>query len=60
MNDLIELTRAEMRRAGIDEVEEAGSAVEFGEEEGGVGLRFRGFDPIKTRSDAAIFAASFA
>lgn len=37
--------------AGIDEINEAGTAVEFGEEESGVGLRLGGFDPLKTGSD---------
>jgi hypothetical protein len=45
--------------AGIDEVEEAGAAVEFGEEDGGVGLGLRGFDPVKAWTEAAVVAASF-
>ena len=46
--------------AGIDEINEASSAVEFGEEEGGVGLGLGGFDPLKTRPDGAAFTAAFA
>lgn len=45
--------------AGIDQVNEASSAVEFGEEESGVGLGLRGFDPLKTGSDGAALAAAF-
>lgn len=48
-----------MIRASIDEVEEAGAAVELGKEDGGVGLGFRGLDPVKTRLDAAFFTAAF-
>lgn len=46
--------------AGIDEVKEASSAVEFGEEESSVGLGLRGFDPLKTGSDGAALTAAFA
>ncbi|GAU27566.1 hypothetical protein TSUD_29980 [Trifolium subterraneum] len=42
------------------EVEQAGSTIEFGKEEGGIALRFRGLDPLKTRLDDAIFTATFA
>lgn len=42
-------TRAEDVGAGVDEVDEAGTAVEFGEEDGGVGLGLRGVDPMKAR-----------
>ena len=48
-----------MWSGGIDEVDEAGAAVELGEEECGVGLRLRGFDPLQARSDWAVAAASF-
>lgn len=44
-----------MFRAGIDEINEAGAAVELGEENGGVGLRIGGFDPLKAGSDATVF-----
>lgn len=44
---------------GVEEVHEAGTAVEFGEEDGGVGLRFGGFDPLKTRPYATVFTAAF-
>lgn len=45
--------------AGIDEIDEAGPAVEFGEEHGGVGLRHGGLDPLEARPDGAIFGAAF-
>lgn len=48
-----------MIRAGIDEVEEAGAAIKLGKEDGGVGLGFRGFDPMKARFDAAFFITAF-
>lgn len=51
-------TGAEMRRAGIDEVHEAGAAVELGEEDGGVGLWFGALDPLQTRPYTAILAAT--
>lgn len=53
-------TRAEMGGARIDKVNESCTSIEFGEEEGGVGLGFRGGDPLETRSECAIFAAAFA
>lgn len=46
--------------AGIDEVDEAGAAVEFCEEEGGVGLGLWGFDPVKAGSNGAALRAAFA
>ncbi|PON43365.1 hypothetical protein PanWU01x14_274640 [Parasponia andersonii] len=46
-----------MEGAGIDEVDEAGAAVELGEEESGVGLGLRGFDPFEAGSDGAPLAA---
>ena len=46
--------------AGVDEIHEASATVEFGEEDGGIGLRFRGFDPLKTGSDGAVVAAALA
>lgn len=49
-----------MLRTGIDEVEKTGTAIEFGEEESGVGLRIRGFDPLKARSDRAAITATLA
>lgn len=57
---LEKLTRAEVVGAGIDEVLEAGAAVELGEEDGGVRLGFRGFDPLEAGSDGAVVAAAFA
>nr|GMD00065.1 hypothetical protein TorRG33x02_097470 [Ipomoea batatas] len=55
----ISITRAEVFRAGVDEVEEAGAAVEFGEEDGGVGLGVGGFDPLEARLNGAFFTATF-
>lgn len=49
-----------MGRTGIDEVDETGSAIELGEEEGGIGLGVRGFDPLKTGSDGAALVAALA
>lgn len=57
---LEKLTRADVVGAGIDEVLEAGAAVELGEEDGGVRLGFRGFDPLEAGSDGAVVAAAFA
>lgn len=48
-----------MIRAGVEEVHETSTAVELSEEDGGVGLRFGGFDPLKTRSYATVFTAAF-
>ena len=45
--------------AGGDEVDEAGAAVELGEEDGGMALCFGAFDPLQTRSNAAVLATSF-
>jgi len=42
--------------ADIDEVEEAGTAIRFGEEESGIGLGIRGLDPL----NGAVIAAAFA
>lgn len=41
-SEYVYITWLEVWRSGGEEVEEAGTAVEFGEEEGGVGLRVRG------------------
>ncbi len=48
-----------MLGAGVDEVNEAGAAVELGEEEGGVGLGLGGGDPLEAGADAAVVAAAF-
>lgn len=48
-----------MFRAGVDEVHEASTAIELGEEDGGVCLRFRALDPLQTGSDAAVLTATF-
>ena len=53
-------TWSELRVAGGEEVEEAGAAVELGEEEGGVGLGFGGFDPLEAGSNGAFWGATFA
>ena len=45
--------------ASVDEVHEAGTAVKFGEEHGGIGLGFRALDPLQARPYAAILAATF-
>ena len=52
-------TWAEVGRGGVEEVEEAGAAVEFGEEEGGVGLRFGREDPLEARANGAVIGATF-
>ncbi len=46
--------------ADIDEVEEAGTAIRFGEEESGIGLGIRGLDPLKAGPNVAVIAAAFA
>lgn len=53
-------TWAEIIRAGIDEINKSGAAVEFGKEESSVGLGFRGFDPLKARPESAVTTATFA
>jgi hypothetical protein len=45
--------------ARVDEIQEAGAAVELGKEDGGVSLGLRALDPLQARSDAAGLAASF-
>ena len=54
------LTRAEVVGAGVDEVHEAGAAVELGEEDSGVGLGLGAFDPLKARPNAAVLATPLA
>lgn len=46
-------------RASVDEIHEASTAIKLSEENSGVGLRLRGFDPLKTRPDATTFTAPF-
>ena len=46
-------------RGGIDEVEEASTAIELGEKEGGISLGFGGLDPLKARSEGAILVTPF-
>jgi hypothetical protein len=52
--------RPEVLRRGVDEVEQPRAAVELGEEDGGVGLRVGGVDPIKTGADGAGVGAGLA
>lgn len=40
-----------MLGSGIDEVEKASAAIEFGKKKSGVGLRVRGFDPLNAGPD---------
>ncbi|MED6212560.1 hypothetical protein PIB30_084592 [Stylosanthes scabra] len=49
---------SQMRSRRMDEVDEAGAAVEFGQEDGGVGLRLRRPYPLKAWPDRAFPAAS--
>lgn len=51
-------TWTEALGAGVDEVDEAGAAVELGEEDGGIGLRLGTLDPQQAWADAAALAAS--
>lgn len=44
--------------AGVDEVHEAGAAVKLGKKDGGIGLRIRGFDPLKARLDATVLTTA--
>lgn len=60
MKQVERYTGAEISRTGINEIEETRTAVKFGEEESGLGLGIRGFDPLKARPDGAIVAAPFA
>lgn len=53
-------TGSEMLGSGIDEVHEASTTVELGEEDGSIGLGFRVLDPLETRSDAAVLTAALA
>jgi hypothetical protein len=47
-------------RGGGEEVEQPRTAVELGEEDGGVGLRLGGLDPLQARADGAGVAAALA
>lgn len=49
-----------MLGAGGDEVDEAGAAVELGEEDGGVGLRIGAANPLQAGADGAVVAAPLA
>lgn len=54
---LIIITRAKVFGAGFDEIKEASTAIELGQKQSSIGLRIRGFDPLKTGSYATVFAA---
>lgn len=49
-----------MLRTGIEEIEKSSTAIKLSKENGGVCLRFRGFDPLKTCFKIAFFIATFA
>lgn len=49
-----------MLRSSTDEVEQASASIEFGKEEGGIGLGLRGVDPLKTWPYDAVVTATFA
>jgi hypothetical protein len=53
------ITRSEVLGSGIDEIHEAGTAVELGEEDSGMSLSFGALDPLQARSNAAALATSF-
>lgn len=53
------ITRAEVVGAGVEEVDEAGTAVELCKEDGGVGLGLAGLDPAEAGPDGAVVAAAF-
>lgn len=45
--------------SSVNKIHETSTAVKLSKENSGVGLRLRGFDPLKTRPDATTFAAAF-
>lgn len=49
-----------MSGSGVDQVDKARAAVEFGQKEGGIGLRLGVSDPLEARSDGAVVGAAFA
>ena len=53
-------TGSDVLGAGGDEVDEAGAAVELGEEDGGVALRVGAADPLQAWPDGAGVAAPLA
>lgn len=53
-------TRAKVGRAGFDEVDKAGAAIELGKEESSIGLGIGGVDPVKTRLNNTVITAAFA
>lgn len=54
------ITWAKVLWGSVDEVEQASAAIEFGKEEGGVGLGLRWVDPLKAGPDGAVVATTFA
>jgi hypothetical protein len=52
-------TWAESLGRGFNEVDEASTTIELGQEESGIGLRISGFDPLKTRSNGTVIIATF-
>ena len=54
-----ELTRTKMIRASVDKIHKPSTAVKLSQKNGGIGLRFRQFNPLKTGTYTAIFATSF-
>lgn len=57
---MVSLTRSEVIGAGVDEVHESSTAVELGQEDGGICLRLGAFDPLETWPYTAVFAAALA
>lgn len=49
-----------MLGSSIDEVEKPSTAVELGQEKSGIGLGFRGLDPLNAGPDFALVTAPFA
>lgn len=56
---IIEYTVSFVAGDGGDEVDEIAPAEEFGDEECSTSFGFRRFDPLETRSEGAVLAASF-
>ena len=53
------MTWAKVQGSSIDEVEQASAAIEFGEEECGIGLLLSRVDPFKAWLYATLLAATF-
>ncbi|KAJ6350930.1 hypothetical protein OIU78_006950 [Salix suchowensis] len=52
-------TLAEFWVAGFNEVDEASTTIELGQEQSGIGLGIGGFDPLKAGSKDAAVTATF-